>query len=235
MTASSGVWQATGDAFVLLFGGDAGIWAIVWVSLKTSLLALLIAAPLATLAGYALARTHFRGRRVLVLLVQVALSVPTVLIGLLLYLLLSRRGPLGPLDLLFTQGGMVAGQALLGFPVIVAFVLAAVQGADPRLFETARALGATRLRTFATTLHELRFSVCAALAAGFGRVLTEVGSALMIGGNIEGATRTMTTAIALETSKGDFAQGIALGIVLLVVALAVNGLVALMQGREART
>ena len=127
---------------------------------------------------------------------------------------------------------MVVGQAALGFPIIVAFVLAAVQGADPRLAETAAALGADRLRVLWTVLRELRFAVLAALATGFGRVISEVGCALMIGGNIEGLTRTMTTAIALQTSKGEFAQGIAIGIVLLVLALAINALVATLQGVE---
>ena len=163
-------------------------------------------------------------------LAQASLSFPTVLIGLLLYLLLSRQGPLGGFGLLFTQGGMILGQAVLGLPVIVAFALTTLERADPRLAETARVLGAGPVRLLLTVFRELRFGLMAAVVAGFGRVIAEVGSALMVGGNIEGVTRTMTTAIALETSKGEFAQGIALGIVLIALALLVNLVLAWLQG-----
>jgi tungstate transport system permease protein len=221
---------ATGAALDLLLNGDAQLWQIIWVSIKTSLAALLLAAPLAIAIGYAIARTRFRGRRVLIWLVQAALSLPTVLVGLLLYLLLSRHGPLGPLQLLFTQGGVVLGQVAIALPVLVAFTLAAVQAADPRYAETAIALGASRWRTMVTVLHEVRFGVIAAVISGFGRVISEVGCALMVGGNIAGETRTITTAIALETSKGEFAQGIALGAVLIVLALLMNGALLFLQG-----
>lgn len=218
------------DAFALLLSGDAQLWQIIWVSLKTSVVGLLLATPLALLAGYTLASTAFRGRRVAIWLLQAALSVPTVLIGLLLYLLLTRQGPLGGLHWLFTQPGIIAGQALIALPVLAAFTLAAVQAADPRLAETAITLGASRLRVMVTLLHEVRFGVMAALINGFGRVISEVGCAMMVGGNIAGATRTITTAIALETSKGEFAQGIALGIVLVALALAINAALLLLQG-----
>src|SRR4051812_15126212 len=129
--------DATGAAFALLFSGDAGLWRIIWISLKTSLTALVIAAPIAILAGYALATRSFIGRRVLIWLVQAALALPTVLIGLLLYFLLSRQGALGDLHWLFSQTAIIAGQVLIALPVLVAFVLTAVQAADPRLAETA--------------------------------------------------------------------------------------------------
>lgn len=218
------------DAFALLLSGDAQLWQIIWVSLKTSVVGLLLATPLALLAGYTLASTVFRGRRVAIWLLQAALSVPTVLIGLLLYLLLTRQGPLGGLHWLFSQPGIIAGQALIALPVLAAFTLSAVQAADPRLAETAITLGASRLRVMATLLHEVRFGVMAALINGFGRVISEVGCAMMVGGNIAGETRTITTAIALETSKGEFAQGIALGIVLVTLALAINAALLLLQG-----
>ena len=141
---------------------------------------------------------------------------------LLLYLTLSRHGVLGDLRWLFTQSGIIAGQVLIVFPLLVAFTLAAVQAADPRLAETALTLGASRFAVMLTVLHEVRFGVMAALISGFGRVISEVGCALMVGGNIEGETRTITTAIALETSKGEFAQGIALGLVLIALALLIN-------------
>lgn len=226
--------DAISHAFSLLFSGDPTLWRIVWVSIKTSLLGLILATPPAVLLGYAIAMHRFRGRRIAIWLAQAALSLPTVLIGLLLYLLLSRRGPLGGLEWLFSQPGVVAGQFVVGLPVLLAFTLAAVQAADPRYAETAIAHGASRLRVMWTVLHEARYGVMAAVISGFGRVISEVGCALMIGGNIEGETRTITTAIALETSKGDFAQGIALGIVLVTLALLMNGALVLLQG-EART
>jgi tungstate transport system permease protein len=222
--------EATCAAFALLLSGDAALWGIVWVSLKTSVLGLLLAAPPALLSGYAIASYRFRARRIAIWLVQASLSLPTVLIGLLLYLLLSRHGPWGSLHWLFAQPGIVLGQALIATPVLVALTLAAVQALDARYADTARALGASRWRIMLTVLHEVRFGVMAALISGFGRVLSEVGCALMVGGNIAGQTRTITTAIALETSKGEFAQGIALGIVLVGLALVMNGALMLLQG-----
>jgi tungstate transport system permease protein len=225
-----GLLDATAHAFALLFSGDAALWHIVWVSIKTSLLGLMLATPPAVLLGYLIAMHRFPGRRVAVWLAQAALSLPTVLIGLLLYLLLSRRGPMGGLEWLFSQPGIVLGQMVIGLPVLLAFTLAAVQALDPRYAETALAHGASRWRVMTTVLHEARYGVMAAVISGFGRVISEVGCALMVGGNIEGQTRTITTAIALETSKGEFAQGIALGIVLVSIALLMNGALVLLQG-----
>jgi len=217
-------------AFALLFSGDAELWQIIRVSLKTALVALVITTPLAVVAGYAIATRSFRGRRIVIWLVQASLSLPTVLIGLLLYLLLSRQGPLGGLQWLFSQSGIVAGQVLIALPVLVAFSLAAIQAADPRIAETAVTLGASRWGTMRTVLHEVRFGVMAAVISGFGRVISEVGCAIMVGGNIAGETRTMTTAIALQTSKGEFSQGIALGIVLVTIALLINAGLVFAQG-----
>ncbi|MGZ8289702.1 MAG: ABC transporter permease [Telluria sp.] len=222
--------DATAAAFRLLVSGDAVLWQVIWVSLKTSIAALVIATPLAVLLGYAIASYRFTGRRIVIWLVQATLSLPTVLIGLLLYLLLSRHGPWGSLHWLFSQPGIIFGQVLIALPVLVAFTLAAVQAADPRFAETAVAHGASPLRVMRSVLHEVRFGVMAAVISGFGRVISEVGCALMVGGNIAGETRTITTAIALETSKGEFAQGIALGIVLVTIALLMNGALMLLQG-----
>jgi len=222
--------DAVHAAFSLLFTGDAELWQVIWVSLKTTLAALVIATPLAVLAGYGLATHSFRGHRVVIWLVQATLSLPTVLIGLLLYLMLSRQGPLGELHWLFSQSGIIAGQVLIALPVLTAFSLAAIQAADPRIAETAVTLGASRWGAMRTVLHEVRFGIMAAVITGFGRVISEVGCAIMIGGNIAGETRTMTTAIALQTSKGEFAQGIALGIVLVTIALLINAVLVLAQG-----
>jgi tungstate transport system permease protein len=222
--------SAISEAFILLFSGDAALWQIIWVSLKTTSISLIIASPLAITLGYLIAAHKFTGRRVIIWLTQASLSLPTVLIGLLLYLMLSRQGALGGLQWLFTQSGIMAGQVLIGLPVLIAFTLAAVQATDRRLAETAVTLGASRWQVMLTVLHEVRFGVMAAIITGFGRILTEVGCAMMVGGNIASETRTITTAIALETSKGDFAQGIALGLVLVVVALVINAALMLLQG-----
>jgi len=222
--------DATQAAFGLLFSGDPVLWRIIWISLKTSVVGLLIAAPVAVLIGYVIATREFTGRRIVIWIAQAALSLPTVLIGLLLYLLLSRQGPFGSLQWLFTQSGVILGQILIVLPVLIAFTLSAVQAADPRLAETAIVHGASRWRVMLTVLHEVRFGVMAAVINGFGRVISEVGCAMMVGGNIAGETRTITTAIALETSKGEFAQGIALGIVLVAFALLINAGMMLLQG-----
>jgi len=223
--------DATAAAFRLLFSGDAELWGIVWLSVRVSLSALLVATPIAVAAGYGLAVARFPGRRALIVALQAMLSFPTVVVGLVLYIALSRRGPLGAWQLLFTPEAMILGQIVIALPVLAAFTLAAVQGADPRIRETAVSLGATRAQGAFTLLFETRFAILAAVCNGFGRVVSEVGCALMIGGNIAGSTRTITTAIALETAKGDFAQGIALGFVLLLLAFSVNIALALLQGR----
>jgi len=226
-----GVLHSTGEALTLALSGDAALLAIIGVSLRTTLVSLAMAFPLAVAAGYWLATTRSPARAVCIWLVQTALSLPTVLIGLLLYLLLSRVGPLGNLQWLFTQPGIVAGQMLIGLPLMSALTLHSVQAVDRRIAETAIILGAGHARTAVTVLFEARFGIVAALVHGFGRVVSEVGCALMVGGNIAGETRTITTAIALETSKGEFAQGIALGLVLITIALVVNAALLLLQGQ----
>jgi tungstate transport system permease protein len=224
--------EATQQAFARLAGGDAELWAIVWISLKVSLCALLLATPFAVALGFWIASNRFAGRRLAIVALQGLLSFPTVVVGLILYLLLSRSGPLGPWHLLFTQDAMIIGQAIIAFPVLAAFTLAAITGADPRLRETAVSLGAGPLRSALTSLYEVRFAVVAGVLNGFGRVISEVGCSMMVGGNIAGLTRNIPTAIALETSKGDFAQGIALGSVLMLFAFAVVALLALIQSER---
>jgi tungstate transport system permease protein len=221
--------EATQEAFARLFAGDRELWTIVWISLKVSLTALAIATPFAVGFGFWVASHRFMGRRAVIVTLQGLLSFPTVVVGLVLYLLFSRSGPLGPWHLLFTQDAMIVGQAIIAFPVLAAFTLAAVQGSDPRLRETAVSLGAGAWRSAITSLFEVRFAVIAGVLNGFGRVISEVGCSMMVGGNIAGYTRNIPTAIALETSKGDFAQGIALGAVLMVLALVVTALLALVQ------
>lgn len=217
-------------ALALVFSGDRDLWQIIAVSLQSAVLALLLASPVALILGYQLASRRFLGRRFCIWLIQASLSFPTVLIGLLLYMLLSRQGFFGTWHWLFTAKALVFGQMLIALPILTAFVLTAVQAADPRLAETALSLGASPWQVMITVLRECRFAVVAAIIHGFGRVISEVGCAMMVGGNIAGETRTMTTAIALETSKGEFAQGIALGLILLLLALIMNALLLLVQG-----
>jgi tungstate transport system permease protein len=218
-------------ALRLLWTGDETLWGIVWISVKVCFLALLLASPPAIFLGFVLGSFQFPGRRILIVLVQTLLALPTVVIGLLLYMLLSRQGPFGEMHLLFTQEAMIIGQAVLAFPILAALTLSAVQGVDKRVAETARTLGASKFRVMLTMLLEVRFAVMAAMVSGFGRVISEIGCAMMVGGNIANVTRNITTAIALETSKGEFVQGIALGIVLVLIALGINFVLAMMQGR----
>ena len=222
--------EPTREAFSLLLRGDPELLQIIWLSLWLSLTAIALIAPPSIALGLVLAKRRFPGQRALVVLVQALLSFPTVVIGLVIYLLLSRRGPLGSFELLFTPTAIVIGYMVIAFPILVVFTVSAVQGADPRVYETARGLGASRIRAALTTLWEVRFGIIAAVVNAFGRVISEVGCAIMVGGNIAGLTRNMPTAIALETSKGDFAQGIALGMVLMAVALGINVAMALLQG-----
>jgi len=209
-------------AFELILGFDREVRMAVWTSLYTSSCSIAIAALLGVPIGLCLGLNRFRGRQLLIALLNTLMALPTVVVGLLLFGLLSRQGPLGPLGLLFTPLAMIAGQTVLAAPIVANLVLAAVTGADQRIINTALTLGASRLQAAIQLLREIRFGVMAAVIAGFGRVIAEVGVAMMLGGNIRNSTRTMTTAIALETSKGEFAFGLALGIILLSVALIVN-------------
>jgi tungstate transport system permease protein len=212
-------WRA---ALSLLLTRDPDVVSAVVVSVQVALLATLLATLIGAPVGFWVATREFRGRRVVELLLNTATAMPTVVVGLLAYALLSRRGPLGDVDLLYTRGAMVFGETILITPLMAALTLAVVGGADARIYDTALTLGASPARGLWTVAVEMRRGLLAAVATGFGRLVSELGVALMLGGNIAGATRTMTTAIALETSKGEFALGLALGALLLLVALVVN-------------
>ena len=218
-----------GAALGMIINLNRDVASAVWVSLYTSLLAIIVAALIGIPVGAAIGLGKFPGRRLLTTLLNTLMALPTVVVGLVLFGLFSRQGPLGPLGLLFTPWAMIAGQIVLATPIVANYTLAAVAGADPRILPTALTLGAGRLRGAWQLLIEVRFGMMAAIVAGFGRVIAEVGVAMMLGGNIRGTTRTMTTAIALETSKGEFAFGLALGIVLMSVALIINLLLNLLQ------
>lgn len=223
--------EAISRALELLVTGDPDLWSIIGVSFQVSTSAILIATPPSLLIAFLLAYGRFPGRRLLISLFNTLLSVPAVVVGLTLYILLSRQGPLGDWRLLFTQSAMVLGQIALSLPILVAMGHSALQSADTRAWETARTLGAGPLRAVYTVLREVRFGLLAALLAAYGRIVAEVGASMMLGGNILEFTRNIPTAIALETSKGEFAQGIALGMVLLLISFALNMLLHNFQGK----
>jgi tungstate transport system permease protein len=223
--------DATLQALYLLISGDTTIWGIIGISFRVSTIAILCAVPPGLLTAFALAHFRFPGRKILISIFSALLSVPAVVVGLTLFIVLSRHGPMGDFRLLFTQTAMVMGQFLLSLPIIVSMSLAAIQAVDTRAWETARTLGAGPIRAFFTLLYEVRFGLLTALLAAYGRIIAEVGASMMLGGNIAHYTRNIPTAIALETSKGAFAEGIALGIVLLFLALMVNALLQYVQGK----
>ncbi len=216
------IWEGIIRAFHLLSSLDPEVMGIVWVSLKVSGLATLFASLVGIPLGVSLAGRRFPLRQLVVTLLNTSMALPTVVVGLFVYALISRQGPLGGFDLLFTIPAMVIGEFLLILPIVSALSLAAAQGVDIRVRMTALSLGASPFQASISVMREARFGLMAAVVAGFGRAIAEVGSAMILGGNIKGFTRTMTTAIALETSKGEFALAIALGVILLLLAFGIN-------------
>jgi tungstate transport system permease protein len=218
-------------ALTLLFSGDAEVLGIALLTLKVAIVATVVSCAIGLPLGYFLATRRFWGRRAALTVVNTALAFPTVVVGLLLYGLLSRRGPLGGLGWLYTWQAIVVGDVLLALPIAAALSAAAIQGVDPRVRRTAETLGAGPWRTAWTVAREARFALAAVITAAFGQVVAEVGAAMIVGGNIRGSTRTLTTAVALYTSQGDFGLALALGLVLLMLALVVNIALQVLQGR----
>lgn len=218
-------------AIELLTMGHEETYSAIGVTLEVTSLAMGVSLILGIPLGFALGHFHFRGKRVCRLVVDTLLSFPTVVIGLLVYSFLSSKGPLGDLSLLFTIAGMAIGLVILALPIVVALTAAAIEGLGVKLKPTLLALGASGWQVAKTSLWEGRFAVSLAGVSAFGRVISEVGIAMMVGGNIKWHTRTITTAIALETNKGEFAMGIALGLVLMIIALAVNLAMVSLRGR----
>ncbi|MBT3275748.1 MAG: ABC transporter permease [Spirochaetales bacterium] len=218
------VGRSVGEAFQLLLSGNVEVYSIAFASLRFALLSTLISSFAGIPVGAVIALSRFRGKRFLNVLLNSLMAVPTVVIGLFVYSLISRSGPFGVLGLLFTPAGIIIGQSLLSFPIIVSLVAGSLATVDEILPETLVPLGASTSRVRATVLRESRIPVLAAVIAGFGRIIGEVGISMMLGGNIRWYTRTLTTAIALETSRGQFELGLALGIILLLVALVINAL-----------
>ncbi|HMN03399.1 ABC transporter permease [Geobacter anodireducens] len=209
-------------ALQLIASRDPDVVSAVTVSIVVSLWSTLFASLAGVPTGVAVAVTEFPGKRAVVTLLNTLMALPTVVVGLFVYSLVSRQGPLGEFGILFTPWAMVAGQTLLAIPIVANLTMSAIKGADPRIVPTALTLGAGPFESIRRLVLEMRFGIMAALIAAFGRVIAEVGVAMMLGGNIRGHTRTMTTAIAMETGKGEFALGLALGLILMAVALIVN-------------
>jgi len=219
------------NAFSLLAHMDEATLSAIHATLASTCYAMTVALLLGLPFGFVLGYCAFPGRRALRLISDTLLAFPTVLIGLLVYAFITARGPLGEYGLLFTLPGMAIGQAVLALPIVTSWTAQAVEDLDPSCRETLRTLGANGGQLAVLSLWECRYAIAMVAITAFGRVITEVGVAMMLGGNIRYATRTMTTAIALETSKGDFAQGIALGLVLLLMAFVINAALAFFRRR----
>jgi len=226
------------DAFVIalnkIFTGDAEVWEItartLAISLSATCCAALVSIPIASLIHF----NSFRGKGTVITILQTFYALPTVVVGLLLYLTFSSSGPFGILELIFTPTLMVIGQAVLISPLIIGLTISALSGVSPEIKDTAVSLGAGRLQMTRVVLAEARYAVLSAVMIGFGRAISEVGVAIMVGGNIDRYTRVLTTAITLETGKGRIALSMALGIILLALALVVIIIPSLIQQRASR-
>ncbi|HHO46981.1 MAG TPA: ABC transporter permease subunit [Desulfobacteraceae bacterium] len=216
------ILEGIAKAFVLLLQGDPETYSAVWATVQAASMSmtasLLVGIPLGYLLGY----LNFPGKKGVRTVVDTLLSLPTVFIGLIVYAFISNRGPLGEFGLLFTLTGIAIGQTILALPVVIALTATAVESLDRSLRPTLISLGATRMQIFLTSVREARLGILIAAITASARVLTEVGISMMVGGNIKWHTRTITTAIALETNKGEFATGIALGLVLLAIAFVIS-------------
>ena len=214
--------DAFGGALALIASGDRAFLRIVALSVGVSLSAVALATLAGLPLGAAIAVGRFRGRQAVIVLLNAFMGLPPVVVGLVVYLLLSRAGPLGPLGLLFTPPAMVIAQTLLIFPIIAALARQAIEDSWTEYEEQLRSLGAHGVDAALTLVWDIRYSLFTAVLAGMGRALAEVGAVMIVGGNIDGVTRVMTTAIALETSKGDLPLALSLGLVLIVLVLALN-------------
>ncbi|AYK15956.1 MAG: ABC transporter permease [Methanosarcina flavescens] len=220
------------QAVELIMERDPELIGITRLSLYISLTATFIASLISIPIGGIIYFYEFRGKRTLINLIQTLYSVPTVLVGLFLFLLISKQGPFGFLNLLFTPTGMIIGQTLLILPILIGFTITALVGVSIQIRELAISLGASTYQTIITIIKEARYAIMSAVILGFGRAISEVGVAILIGGNIRGFTRNFTTAISLETSRGNLVLSIALGFILLSLALLINLVLNYLQGKD---
>jgi len=211
---------------------NADVFEVVLFTIKVSFWGTLLSGLVGVPLGFIIAIREFPGKGIVRTTLNTLMALPTVLVGLTVYAFISRQGPLGQWGLLFSPTAVVIGQCVLATPLITALTLSATQSVDPRVGLTARTLGANPGQEAFIILREARFALMAGIIAGFGRVIAEVGAAMMLGGNIRGYTRTMTTAIALESSKGEFGFGLALGFILMALALFINFLLGYFQERK---
>ena len=219
------------SAMFLLISFDPELVEIVLASLAVSGASTLLASMIGIPAGFFIAFESFRGKRMVITILNTLLALPTVVIGLFIYSFISRQGALGSFGLLYTKKAIVMGQTILILPVAATFVIAAINRIDPRYRRTAMTLGANRMQTAGVVFKEARFGIMAAIIAAFGRVISEIGISMMLGGNARGFTRTMTTAMALEYNKGSFALAVALGMILLALSFGINLVFHFFQGR----
>ncbi|WP_062431290.1 ABC transporter permease [Herbidospora daliensis] len=220
------------DAVRLLLTGDQDSWSITALTLRVSLTATVIALLIGVPLGATIALARFPGRRVALAAANTGMGMPPVVVGLFVTVLLWRSGPIGSLGLLYTPTAMVIAQAAIATPIVIALVAAALQQVDPDFRAQMQALGATPVRAFAALLAEARLPLLAAAMAAFGAVVSEVGAAQMVGGNLAGQTRVLTTAAVLATSRGQFSLAIAFGLILLLIAFCVNLSLTLIQQRQ---
>ena len=219
------------SALLLLISLDPELFEIVGVSLNVSFFSTLAAAVIGLPLGFVVAFNSFRGKRFTLTCLNTLLALPTVVIGLVVYSMISRRGVLGPLELLYTQKAIIIGQVILIIPLITTLTIAAISKIDKRYRNTALTLGANQRQMAWVIFREARYGIVAAIIAAFGRVIAEVGISMMLGGNAKGFTRTMTTAMALEYDKGEFVLAVALGIILMACAFVINMVFHFFQGR----
>jgi tungstate transport system permease protein len=223
------IGQGFGKAFHLIFTLDRELLDIIFLSLKVSFIGLAVSCIIGLPVGTLVALKKFPGRGFVISMLNTLMGLPPVVVGLFLYLILSRSGPLGALGLLYTPSAMIAAQAVIALPIVAALCHSAVVDVKPIIGQAATTLGATSFQRTTSVMKEARYGIISAVIAGFGRAMAEVGAILIVGGNIAGYTRVMTTAIVLETDKGDFELALALGIILLGISLAVNIAVHLFQ------
>jgi tungstate transport system permease protein len=216
-------------AFSLILHLDPALFGIILLSLKVSGFALLIATAIGLPAGALFGLKRFPGRELAISTTNTFMGLPPVVVGLFVYLLLSRKGPLGFLGLLYSPSAMIIAQSILATPIVIALCQSAIVNVDPIIRQAARTLGATPRQATLTIIKEARYGILSAIIAAFGRVMAEVGSILIVGGNIAGYTRVMTTTIALETDKGNFELALALGIILLAISFSINFILHVVQ------
>lgn len=226
------IYQGFNEAFNLIINGDNELLRIAWLSLKVSGIAVIISMILGIPLGTWLAQTKFPGRRLLISLVNTGMGLPPVVVGLIVVMMLWRSGPLGFLQLLYTPAAIITAQIIIALPVVTGISLAAIQQLDPRLRLQTLALGASRRQLLFILWRQAKLPLLAAAMAGFGAIISEVGAVMMVGGNIKGETRVLTTAMVLETRMGRFNMAIALAVVLLLLVFGVNLIMTWIQQRE---